>query len=80
MELLYQFSKMLVVRVTYRVGIEETAPKIVKYYLIAPQAATKHVMQQLTYPLKLMKGAQLNDDMDTVLFSLKENRKSMGRR
>ena len=65
---------------TYKVGIEESAPKIVKHYLISPQATMKTVMKQLTYPLKLMKGAQLQDNLDTVIFSLKENRKSDGRR
>lgn len=71
---------MLVVKVTYKVGIEENAPKIIKHYLISPQASMKAVMQQLTYPLKLMKGAQLHDNFDTVIFSLMENRKSEGRR
>ena len=71
---------MLVIKVTYRVGLGESAPEIVKYFLVAPQASMKQVTQQLAYPPKLMRGAQVQADHDTLLFSLKANRKSEGRR
>ena len=71
---------MVVVKVTYRIGLGENAPEIVKYFLVTPQASIKTVMKQLAYPPKLMKGAQLQEDHDTMIFSLKENRKSEGRR
>ena len=77
---MFQLSKQIVIKVTYRVGLGELAPEIVKYFLVAPQASVKSVMQQMAYPPKLMRGAQLQDDHDTLLFSLKENRKSEGRR
>ena len=79
-ELHYDFTNMVPSQTTYKFGLREKSPSIIKPMLMDREAKILSILRQLAFVPKLMTGSVLNDRFNSIVFSLKDNRKSDGRR
>ena len=79
-KLLHALTNMIQTKVTYKWGVSEIAPEIEKCILMGRKALVTDVMDELTFVPKTMNGVTVSQNFWTVVYSIKNNRKSQGRR
>ena len=79
-ELLHDFTNMVPVKTTYKFGLRERAPVITKPMLMDREGKMLSILRQCAFAPKLMTGIELNDKFNSIIFSIKDNRKSDGRK
>ena len=80
LSLYFDFTKMIPSKVTYKLGLRENAPEIVKPILNARDVTIPKMANEFAYVPKMMQNMELNPEFATIIYSLKNNRKSAGRR
>ena len=66
--------------VTYRVGLKDNPVEIKKPIFSAREASIPKILKELAHVPKTMQDTELHSSLQTIIFSLKDNRKSEGRR
>ena len=66
--------------VTYRIGLKDNPVDIIKPIFTAREAKVPKMLNELAYVPKIMPDTELHSSLQTIIFSLKDNRKSEGRR
>ena len=79
-ELLHDFTNMIPAKTTYKFGLREKAPAILKPMLMDREGKILSILRQCSHVPKLMSGVELNEKYNTIIYSLKDNRKSDGRK
>ena len=78
--LYHDFTKMVPTRVAFKLGLKKDAPEILKPIFTAREATIPNMLEELAYVPKLMQDTELHSAFETIIFALKDNRKSEGRR
>ena len=78
--LYYDLTKMVPSRVTFKLGLKKEAPEILKPIFTAREATIPNMLEELAYVPKIMQDTELHPAFETIIFALKDNRKSEGRR
>ena len=79
-ELHYDFTNMVPAKTTYKFGLREKAPSILKPMLIDREGKMLSILRQFAFVPKLMSGSTVNENFNSIIFSIKDNRKSDGKR
>ena len=79
-KLLYALTNMVQTKVTYKWGVSEMAPEIEKCILMGRKAFVADIMDELTHVPKTMNGITISKNFWTIVYAIKDNRKSHGRR
>ena len=66
--------------ITYRIGLKDNPVEITKPIFSAREATVPNILKELAHVPKLMPETELHEALQTIIFSLKDNRKSEGRR
>ena len=75
---IYDLTRMIPTLLDLKIG-SKTKP-IRKVYFLGRKSLVHRVMDEFAYIPKLMPGVEVDESFETILFSLKDNRKSDGRR
>ena len=79
--LIHALTKKIQAKVTFKWGVKTIkSSKILKSMLMARLGRVPAIMKELAYVPKIMKGATVGEGYNTLIFVLKNNRKSQGRR
>lgn len=79
-ELVYDFTNMVVSLVTYKFGLQEKSPEIIKPVFMARMGKMLSILNELSHAPKIMNGLELAHNLQTIIYSLKDNRKTNGHR
>ena len=79
-DLLCNLTNMVPVKTSYRFGLREKAPSILKPMLMDREGGMLSILRQMAFVPKLMTGVELKSKFNSIIFSLKDNRKSDGQR
>ena len=71
---------MITAQVTFTFGSDEDSSEITKCLLINRKARVEELVDEISHIPKLMHGIQVAESYNTMIFALKDNRKSQGRR
>ena len=78
--LIHDFTKMIPAGLEFKNGVHGAHKNIRKCMLISRQATVSQIMNEFAHIPKLMSGALIESSHNTIIFCLKDNRKSEGRR
>ena len=71
---------MVPVKLTFKIGLGETVPEIVKFLLVSKNAKVADMVKEWAYIPKIMQDAVLNDRFNLMIFSLLENKNTQAKR
>ena len=78
--LVHDFTNMVVSVLAYKFGLEEKSPEIIKPVLMARMGKLYSILNELSYGPKIMPGLELAPNLNSIIFSLKQNCKTDGHR
>ena len=72
-DLLYDLTKMLVIKLVISDGSQFSEQKIVKYLVVAPQTKMREFCFEITALLKIMQGGVVDDKFNSFVLLFKSN-------
>ena len=72
-DLIYDLTKMMVVKLGISNGSQDSEQKIVKYLAVVPQAKMGDVCHEITALLKIMTGGEIDDKYNSFVLILGSN-------
>ena len=75
-DLIYDLTKMIVVKLTISNGSQSSEQEIVKFLVVAPQAKMEEFCYEITAMLKIMQGGVVDDKYNSFVLIFKSNHAS----